>query len=374
MKPPRSPWHKNLLKLFKWVGICLAAILALALGTVFATRAVKAGQTKINAENGIQESAYVELNGIRQFIQIRGEDRENPVILMLHGGPGSPITFLSSTYQRALEKDYTLVNFDQRGSGRTYYANQNAGVPLSTQAILQDIDALVEYLKERFGQEKVVILGHSWGTILGSAYSKAHPEKVSAYIGVGQCVNNMEGDAFAAEEAIRRARENGDTQTAENISELLHEYSNSTSTDIAKKFMLTMEIRSIGTAYFHYEGEVPMPQTIWLGLSSPDMSLDDMRWFLALNGSFEDFLALEEPLLEDCLTFRLEDLGSAYSVPVYYISGENDWITPTALVKEYYQTVEAPRKEMIILPNAGHSPFVDDPEAFCAAVADLLQK
>ena len=103
---------------------------------------------------------------------------------------------------------------------------------------------------------------------MGSVYTQTHPEKVSAYIGVGQCVNNMEGDVFAAEEAIRRAQANGDEQTAASILELLNQYS--ASTDIAKKFMLTMEIREIGAPYFHYEGEVSMPQTIWLGLSSPD--------------------------------------------------------------------------------------------------------
>ena len=312
------------------------------------------------------------MNGIRQFVQIRGEDKENPIILMLHGGPGSPITFLSSYYQQELEQDYTLVNFDQRGSGRTYYANQEKDVPLSMQAILKDIDGLVDYLRERFGQEKIILLGHSWGTILGSVYIDDHPEKVSAYIGVGQCINNMEGDAFAAEEAIRRAQENEDEQAAVKLSELLFQYS--TSTDIAKKFMLTMQIRRTGASYFHYEGEVPMLQTLWLGLSSPDMSFTDMRWFLAMSGPLENFLALEQPLLEDCLTFRLEEMGNEYSVPVYYISGENDWITPTGLVREYYQTVDAPEKEMVILPNAGHSPFVDDPEAFCNAVTSVLQK
>ena len=354
----------------KWMGVSLSAILVFAFSAVLVARAAKAAQTNINTENGIQESGYVELNGIRQFVQIRGEHQGNPVILMLHGGPGSPVAFLSSYFQRALEKDFTLVNFDQRGSGRTYYANEE--VKLSTQEILSDIDSLVDYLRGRFGQEKVIVLGHSWGTVLGSIYVKEHPEKVTAYIGVGQCVSNMEGDTFAAEEAIRRATENGDERTAGKISELLDQYSGST--HIAKKFMLTMEIRQIGAPYFHYEGESSIPETLWLGLSSPDMSFVDMRWFLKMSGPFEKFLALEEPLLEDCLTFNLEELGSRYAVPVYYISGEHDWITPTDLVKEYYQTLEAPEKEMVVLPNAGHSPFLDDPETFCAAVKDTLQK
>ena len=373
MKRPRSPWRKKLMKALKWIGICLAAILVLALGTVLITRAVKAAQTKINTENGIQESAYVELNGIRQFVQIRGEDKENPVILMLHGGPGSPIAFLSSYYQRALERDYTLVNVDQRGSGRTYYANLGQNIPLSMRDILSDIDALVDYLRERFGQAKIILLGHSWGTMLGSIYVKEHPEKVAAYIGVGQSVNSVGGETFRANEAVRRAQANGDDTAAQKLSALSGQYSGFKEGS-KEAFLMAMELRGASASYFRYEGEISTPQTIWLGLSSPDMDINDMRWFLALNGSLEHFLALEEPLLEDCMTFRLDELGSEYTVPVYYISGENDWITPVALVEEYYQTVQAPKKGMIILPNAGHSPFLDDPEAFCAAVANALQK
>ncbi len=372
MKRPRSPWRK-LMKILKWIGVSIAAILVLALGTVFITRAVKTGQTKINTENGIQESSYVELNGISQFVQIRGEDKENPVILMLHGGPGSPITFLSSYYQQGLEQDYTLVNFDQRGSGRTYYANLGQDIPLSMRDILSDIDALVDYLLERFGQEKVILLGHSWGTMLGSIYVKEHPEKVAAYIGVGQSVNSADGETFRANEAIRRAQVNGDDTAVQELSVLLGQYS-AFKEGSKEAFLLSMEMREVSAPYFRYEGEISTPQTLWLGVSSPDMSLTDMRWFLDLNGSLEDFLALEGPLLEDCMTFRLEELGSEYPVPVYYISGENDWITPVALVKEYYQTVEAPEKEMIILQNAGHSPFLDDSEAFCNAVAGVLGK
>ena len=371
MKPTQSPWRK-LLKILKWTAICFAAILVLALSTVLITRAVKAGQAKIDTKNGIQESLYVELNGISQFIQIRGENKENPIIVMLHGGPGSPITFLSSYYQRALEQEYTLVNFDQRGSGRTYYANLTREAPLSTQAVLADVDALIEYLLSRFNQEKVIVLGHSWGTVLGSVYVKEHPEKVAAYIGVGQCVSNMDGDAFTAKEAIRRAQEQGDEESAQKVSALLEQYSVSAG-DPSKAFLLAMEMRHIYAPYFHYKGELSMPQTIWLGVSSPDMSLADMRWFFNMSGPLEKFLALEEPLLRDCLSFRLQELGNEYSVPMYYIAGENDWTTPAALVKEYYQTVHAPNKELIILKNAGHNPFLDDPVAFCATVRDLLQ-
>lgn len=371
MEKARSSWKKRIRTAIKWIGIVLLTLIVLVSLIVVAIRTYRAAQAKITSPNGIQESGFVTLNGIRQFLQIRGEDQTNPVIVVLHGGPGSPITFLSSYYQRALEQDYTIVNFDQRGSGRTYYENREAGAALSAQAILADTDAIIDYARERFGQEKVIVLGHSWGTVLGSTYVKEHPEKVEAYIGVGQCVNNMEGDAFAAEEGIRRARNSGDEETAQEISALLRRHINTQ--DTPEKFLLTMDIRHAGAAYFHYAGEMSMLQTIWLGLTSPDMSLTDMRWFLTLGSSMESFLRLQQPLLADCIGFDANRLG-VYEVPVYYISGEQDWITPAVLVEEYYQTVEAPEKQMRLIPDAGHTPFLDAPEAFSDAVLELMKK
>ena len=371
MGKTRSSWGKRIATAIKWIGIILGALIVLFALTVVAIRTYRAAQAKITSTNGIQESGFVTLNGIRQFLQIRGEDPSNPVIVVLHGGPGSPVTFLSPYYQRVLERDYTVVNFDQRGSGRTYYENRETGAALSTEAILADTDAIIDYVCERFGQEKVIVLGHSWGTVLGSMYVKEHPEKVEAYIGVGQCVSNMEGDAFAAEEGIRRARNSGDEETAQKISVLLTQYQNTT--DIPEKFLLTMDIRHAGAAYFHYAGELSMLQTIWLGLTSPEMSLTDIRWFLASGSSMENFLKLQQPLLRDCIGFDANRLG-AYEVPVYYISGEQDWITPAVLVEDYYQTVEAPDKQMRLIPDAGHTPFLDAPQAFTDAVLGLLKK
>ena len=371
MGKARSSLGKRIGTAIKWIGSLLGALIVLFALTVVAIRTYRAAQVKITSSNGIQESGFVTLNGIRQFLQIRGEDQANPVIVVLHGGPGSPTTFLSSYYQRTLEQDYTIVNFDQRGSGRTYYENREEGAALSTEAILADTDAIIDYVRERFGQEKVVVLGHSWGTVLGSTYVKEHPEKVEAYIGVGQCVNNMEGDAFAAEEGIRRARSSGDEETAQEISALLRRQTNTK--DIPEKFLLTMDIRHAGASYFHYTGELSMLQTIWLGLTSPDMSLTDMRWFLTLGSSMKNFLRLQQALLADCIGFDANRLG-AYEVPVYYISGEQDWITPAVLVEDYYETVEAPDKQMRLIPDAGHTPFLDAPQAFTDTVLELLKK
>ena len=108
-----------------------------------------------------------------------------------------------------LEEDYTFVSWDQRGCGRTYYANPDMDMKtqLSKEILLKDLDDLVDYLRSRFNADKVILFGHPWGTELGSEYVQKHPEKVKAYLGVGQTVEGFGGYYLAAKEALRLANE-----------------------------------------------------------------------------------------------------------------------------------------------------------------------
>lgn len=172
--------------------IILCAIVLLIALTIVFFRIHNSLQSKIDTNTGIQENIYITIGGIEQYLQIRGEDRDNPIILWLHGGPGFPLTYLTYYYQPALEKDYTIACWEQRGCGRTFYRNKGGG-NLTIEQLLADTDEVIDYLRERFGQEKIIIIGQSWGTVLGMDYINIHPEKVAAYIGVGQVTNFSQG-------------------------------------------------------------------------------------------------------------------------------------------------------------------------------------
>ncbi|MBP3041258.1 alpha/beta hydrolase [Bacillaceae bacterium Marseille-Q3522] len=292
-----------------------------------------------------------------------------PIILFLHGGPGSPVSSAAYYYQTKLESDYTIVNWDQRGSGRTYYENPNLHIEteLSAEILLRDIDDLIGYLTERFGQNKVIIIGTSWGTILGSHYTLEHPEKVSAYIGVGQTVDTMAGEALAKETAMKRATANGDKAYIENLSALFNKFSSSKESDMIS----FVKMRGLISQYLSYDGEMSGLQIFWTGIISPDLSLRDISW-QALNMNLKKHFQLQTPLLPYLFDFNLYESDTKYEVPVYFISEDNDWITPYPLVEEYYQTVEAPDKEMILIENTGHATFLDDPAAFAEAVRRVL--
>ena len=166
---------------------------------------------------GIQEDAYVEIGGIEQFMQIRGEDKNNPVVLWLHGGPGFPLTYMNWYYQGELEKDYTVACLEQRGCGRTYYKNDknNKAANASPDELLSDIHEAVEYLKKRFHKDKVILMAQSWGTVIGMKYTEQHPENVAAYVGVGQVTQFAKGKLYSAQKAADLAERQGNTRDAE---------------------------------------------------------------------------------------------------------------------------------------------------------------
>ena len=363
------------------ISLLLLIILFLAV-TIFIRHQNKIA-SKIKTENGIQESTFIKLGGISQFITIRGRNTGNPVILVLHGGPGSPISFLGYHWQTGLETDYTIVNWDQRGCGRTFYENPvpktKAGTEIKTEAepvkelsaelLLADIDELVDYLTERFGQEKIIIMGHSWGTVLGSKYAMKHPEKAAAYIGVGQAVDMPAGETLAKDTAVLRAEAAGNQKYIDKLQTLYDHVAEAKGSDM-KGFI---KMRGMTSKYLVSSGAMPGWQMIMTGLTSPDMSLRDLRWQLLAMLNTKQLFVYEASLLPALFEFNIYEDGTKFEIPAYFISGDGDWITPYPLVRKYAKVVTAPKKDMILIENTGHSPFLDNPAAFCKAVRKVLK-
>jgi pimeloyl-ACP methyl ester carboxylesterase len=167
---------KKIIKITLLIFLGLLIIVAL---TIIIGRSINAQKYKIRSETGVQKAEYITIGGIEQYIQIRGEDMSNPVIIMLHGGPGNNLAYYSYYWQAYLEKDYTIVHWDQRGCGNTYYRNDEADKP-TLDLLLSDLNELVDFIRLEYNQEKIIIMGHSWGTFLGGIYSGENPEMVSA--------------------------------------------------------------------------------------------------------------------------------------------------------------------------------------------------
>ena len=372
-KPKKKLPIRIILGILKGAGILLLVVVCGAFSCVIALRNINQLKHAVAYKDGVNEQIYVPLNDQEEYISIIGKDTSAPVIISLHGGPGSPTAYIDYCWQDYLTDKYTVVSGDERGCGRSYYRNIDKDPDNSTLSFeqqLKDLDALTDYLRDRFGQEKVIILGHSYGSILGSRYALAHPEKVSAYIGVGQCVNEKDyyGESYSYEDALKKARELGeDTSDMENAYE---EFMSD------KSISNLLDLRNRVSKYH--------PQTVTKDIStmaaitSPIAGVDDIRWYMisvkAMMGDYLQYNKLvEDPLGSYMITFNAFEANDTYQMPVLFISGSCDWITPVGLVEEYAGSITAPEVELQLMEGCGHSPQGQLPEEFANLIKEFLK-
>ncbi len=317
----------------------------------------------------INEKLYVPINGQQQYILIRGTDENNPVILDLHGGPGGPDAYYTNALADEICDDYTLVSWDQRGSGRTYYKNKHIdpnNESASFDQALRDVDSLISYLCEQFRKEKIIIMGHSYGTLLGVSYVHANPEKVDKYVGIGQTVSILQTEEENYKEVLQmlvRANKKTDklTKTFENFKQTL------SAKDFKNFKMQTLKYLQMNRA------DIVQANQFKLLLSSPDFGWTDLRWILgSLN--VEKHIARNLQLMDRVFSNNTNNVGKNFSVPMYFISGEYDVSCNVGLAKAYFESISAPDKEFVVMDKCGHNPQVDKPVEFAREMKRVLRK
>ncbi|HAQ41052.1 MAG TPA: alpha/beta hydrolase, partial [Clostridiales bacterium] len=287
----------------------------------------------------------------------------NPIIILLHGGPGNNMAYYSYYWQTDLEKEYTIVHWDQRGCGNTYYRNKEAEKP-TLDLLISDLDELVNYVCTEYSKENIVIMGHSWGSFLGKVYVSKHPEKVSAYVGVGQFTDIWKSEQCAVEEAVRLANAASKTNDVKKIEEQYQLVISSQETNMWE----FMKLRQLTTKYLS-NGE---NTSFSVSLFSPYLTFNDFKWFLSLIINFDKFIEIQDKLYNTLFsknTFSENDY-TKYEVPIIIIAGDCDWITPYSMAQDYFNSISAPKKEFILIKNAGHIPF--KPGVFTKALLKAL--
>ncbi len=352
-------------RLLKWffalTGLLVTAVILFVVGS----RNANYAKHYRMVQNGVDEGTFLPLGGQEQYVLIRGMDRANPVIIYLHGGPSSPDTYVTYGFTDGLIYDYTVVAWDQRGCGRTYFHNLDhdpKNETASFQQAQEDLDQLVDYALERFGQDKVIILGHSYGTILGSVYVREHPEKVSAYIGAAQVVSLEKMDIYSYEDALARAKEAGDdTAALETAYEAFR---------IDGSITNMMTLRHL-TAPYH--PAAVSDKSTMMAIQSPYFGVDDLRWFLRQLGDMEEYWDLNEQLFEYTFAFDAYEQGLEYEVPVYLISGSCDWVCPVDSVRAYANDISAEEVKLETIEGCGHNLQFALPKEFARIVKEVLE-
>lgn len=315
-------------------------------------------KNKSNKLINIEE--YVSINGIDQYLFHSGTNYDNPVMLFLHGGPGSAESIFAHIFQEKWEDIFTVVHYDQRGSGKTLTKNPDKYPTIDL--MLKDLFEIIQYLKKKYNKQKIIILGHSWGSVLGSTFIKKYPGEVDYYIGVGQVINMLENERVGYEKVKELILQADDKKSLKKL-EVVGDYpGDKFDSNCLKKCMKIRRIQG------KYNLAVKMDLSICMAaFKSPIFKFSDISAMIKgvkANKNLLDFLGF----------FDLRSQSAEYKVPIYYILGANDWQTPYVIAKEYFETINAPYKKFYLIPNAGHMTMIDQPDLFFDTLLEIKNK
>ncbi len=326
--------------------------------------AIIADSRRIVSPNGIEELVKVPIGGIDQWLSIRGRDTRNPVLLYLHGGPGAPTMPSDWTFQSPWEDYFTVVQWDQRGAGKTYASNSEAQMApgMTIDGMTDDAAQVVEYLRKRFGKRRIFLLGHSWGTVLGVKLAQRHPDWFYAYIGVGQVVetrrNEQDGYAFA----LREATAHGNAEAVREL-ESIAPYPGTAP--------LTMQRIGVRGKWETYYGG--------LAWGRKSFAFDAGTWELSPDYSEREVDAIDKGskfsrrhLLQPMLAVDFDDV-TRFGCPVILFAGAHDYTTSHELVAQWFDEIRAPSKRLVVFADSAHLIMQEQPGRFLVhLVTDAL--
>ena len=352
--------QKQLTLLKRAVMLC-TVLLILNAGLVTFTQ-IAASTPRIVDENGntpansIAELTKLELNGRKQWISLRGWDKSKPVLLFLAGGPGGTQMAAVRHELAELEKHFVVVNWDQPGSGKSYYAEKTQNITVDT--YIQDGYALTEYLKERFSQEKIYLVGESWGSALGIFLVDKYPQSYHAFIGTGQMIDFAETERMDYAKAMEIAKNNGDTALIEKLT--ANGEPPYYGKDVTWKSAAYLNYLS---AYMASDPNIQNPgyNTLRDIASSEYGLLDKINY---VRGIIKTYGHVYQQLYDIDLRTDYTKLN----VPVYFFLGRYDINAPTVLVEEYERVLNAPDKGIVWFEHSGHSPWINERAKFVKEV------
>jgi pimeloyl-ACP methyl ester carboxylesterase len=300
----------------------------------------------------------IDLGGVEQWILLRGASVNNPVLLFLHGGPGAADMTLLPRHMGALEEHFVVVYWDQRGAGKSFNAARDVS-QMNIERFVADALQLTEHLCRRFEQEKIYLVGQSWGSIIGVLSVQRNPARYHAYIGIGQVVHGLENERLSYQWTLAQAVASHDTAALE----ILHDIGPPPwKSDGVKHLFAQREIlgRYGGSIYGNPKGAHGLFIAGLQGATeyNPRDKIDFVR-------GLRKSLAILWPQVLDVDLF---EQAPALEVPVYIVMGRHDYQTPFTLAEQYVDILDAPRKQLIWFDHSAHMPHLEEPDKF----VDLL--
>ncbi|WP_155593111.1 alpha/beta hydrolase [Lysinibacillus cavernae] len=332
---------KSIKKFIKYLVMFLTLFLLMAL--LFPT-----WTSSLKKTNSISTLEQVEINGSDHEIMIRGHNKDNPVIIFVHGGPGCSEIPYAKKYQDLLETEFTVVNYDQRASGKSYHFFEDYS-NLSSDLLVKDLLALTNYIAKRLDKEKVILIGHSYGTYIATQAAAKAPEKYEAYIGIGQMSNTIESEIDSLHYTINQAQLKGNTDDVLHLQKLTEEINS------GKTFTPRNYVNKYGGA----SRLIDNPDGNMLGMffSTEYNLLDIIRYNYGLSFS-------QNTLLNEVMQHPLPTKVIKLELPFYFVMGDYDYQTSSKAAKTYFDQINAKKKEFIAYEQSAHYPQFEEKDRF----------
>ncbi len=310
----------------------------------------------------ISEKIYVDINGVKQGMFIKSKNLTNPVLLYLHGG--IPDYFLTKKYPTGLEDLFTVVWWEQRGSGLSY----NASIPqesITLEQMISDTKEVTNYLRRRFKQDRIYLMGRSGGSFIGINAAAQSPELYHAYIGMAQMTDQLKSERLAYEYMLRKFRENGNKK-------MLGKLEASPVTDKIPDGYLKLRdkaMHSIGVGTTH------KMHSIISGIFLPSLTCRDYTFKEKVNMWRGKAQSGVHPLWNTILASDLSKQVPELAIPVYFFHGIYDYTVSYNLAKDYFEKIKAPIKGFYTFDESAHSPIFEEPEKTIKILkTDVLKK
>jgi pimeloyl-ACP methyl ester carboxylesterase len=305
----------------------------------------------------IDTSFLVPINGVEQYLEIKGASTKNPVLLFIHGGPFWPLTPFIRTYNQNLTKDFIVVSWAQRNCGKSKWDTTKE---LSLALFVEDAHQVTQFLQKFFRAPKLLVAAHSWGSLIGIKLMKKYPNDYTAYIGMGQVVNFIKSESKAIMYYEHLAEQAGDTATLNTLKAIPFSMQGGYKNGIND----LIKFRNAAEKYEFSEIDTTKPNPL---KQFNDYTLAQMM---------EPFNRADEKTSAAMYKMGSTDLSAdtVFNVPMFFCVGKHDYVTSFELVQQYFSTIKSPKKELFWFANSGHAPNWEEPNLFYERLLEINKK
>ena len=314
----------------------------------------------------LDDKLFISVNGDKQHLHIRSNKPDSDVLLFVHGGPGvCDRSWVMPKQSKYLADHFVMVCWDQRMSGKSY-KKENADKPMTIDQMVEDMHEVVEYLKKRFNKEKIIFVGHSWGSILGVCYLVKYPETIKAYVGMGQFVNGPENEKMSYDFVVDYAYKHKNNKAIRDLERIDYPVNGLYKGGLDDLMVQRNYMTKFGGGCYKEKENIFKSVLMPFVTSGEYNILTDTYKYT--KGTFHCL----EKLWPEVVSLEFDKTVKKLDVPVYLFQGDHDQNTPTMLAKKWFDNLEAPYKEYVPFHESAHSPIKEEEELWGKTIVEKL--